>query len=224
MFLEIQKLSKQYQRREKVFFAVDSVDLSISRGDFISIVGRSGSGKSTLLNMIAGLSTPTSGNIRLEGADICSMKDRKISEYRNSRLGYIPQGAAALSNLTVFDNVRLPYYLSKRSGDASGRASFLLDKVGISFLAPMYPSQLSGGELRRVLIARALMNEPDILIADEPTADLDIETTKDIMELFSRINKSGTTVLIVTHELDTVEFGNRVLTMSSGLLTEGTGL
>lgn len=220
MLLEIIGLSKQYERRDKTFSAVDNVDLSVSRGDFVSIIGRSGSGKSTLLNMVAGLLIPTWGSIRLEGRDIYALKDKEISELRNSLLGYIPQGFGALSNLTVFDNVRLPYFLAKRQGDASGRASFLLEEVGISALADMLPSQLSGGELRRVLIARALMNEPDILIADEPTSDLDIQTTKEIMELFARINKNGTTILIVTHEPDTLDFGNRVLTMASGRLTE----
>lgn len=221
MLLEIQQLCRQYNRRGKEFSAVDNVNLSIERGDFVSIIGRSGSGKSTLLNMLAGLLTPSSGSIKLEGRNIYALKDKEKSKIRNSRLGYIPQGAGALSNLTVFDNVRLPYFLSKRQGDASGRAAFLLDEVGISPLADMLCSQLSGGELRRVLIARALMNEPDILIADEPTSDLDIGTTQDIMELFSRINKNGTTILIVTHELDTLEFGNRVLTMAAGRLTNG---
>lgn len=220
MFLEIKGLSKQYKRGEKTFSAVDNVDLLISRGDFVSITGRSGSGKSTFLNMLAGLLIPDSGSIRLEDTDIRTLKDKRLSEFRNARLGYIPQGAGALSDLTVFDNVRLPYYLSKRQGDACGRASFLLDEVGISHLADMLPARLSGGELRRVLIARALMNEPDLLLADEPTSDLDIGTTKEIMELFSRINKNGTTVLIVTHEPDTLEFANRILTMASGRLTE----
>ncbi len=221
MLLEVNGLSKQYQRGEKTFAAVDRVAFALRRGDFVSIIGRSGSGKSTLLNMLAGLLTPTSGSIELEGKNICTLKDKEMSEFRNSRLGYIPQGAGALSSLTVFDNVRLPYYLSRRQGDAFGRAWFLLEAVGLSAHAEMSPSQLSGGELRRVLIARALMNEPDLLIADEPTSDLDIETTKEIMELFSRINKNGTTILIVTHELDTLKFGNRVLTMSSGKLSEG---
>lgn len=222
MILEIQQLCKEYQRGGRTFPAVDSVDLSMKRGDFVSITGRSGSGKSTLLNMVAGFLTPTSGSIKLGGADIRALKDAQMSELRNSRLGYIPQGAGALSNLTVFDNVRLPFYLARRRGDASGRATFLLDEVGMLPLADMLPSQLSGGELRRVLIARALMNDPDILIADEPTSDLDIETSKEIMELFSRINRNGATILIVTHELDALEFGNRVLAMASGRVTENT--
>ncbi|QIB69908.1 ABC transporter ATP-binding protein [Aminipila butyrica] len=221
MLFEIKGLSKEYKRRENVFSAVDNVDLSIERGDFVSIIGRSGSGKSTLLNIVAGLLRPTSGCIKLEGTELYSLRDHEISAIRNSQLGYIPQGFGALSNLTVFENVKLPYFLFKRQGDASGRASFLLNEVGISHLADMFPSQLSGGELRRVLIARALMNEPNILIADEPTSDLDIETTKEIMEIFARINKNGTTILTVTHELDTLGFANRVLTMASGKLTEG---
>ena len=224
MLLEIEGLSKEYQRRGNTFLAVNGVDLSVRQGDFVNIIGRSGSGKSTLLNMAAGLLIPTSGSIRLNGTELYTLKDKKISELRNTQLGYIPQGLGTLSALTVFDNVRLPYFLSRRQGDASGRASFLLDEVGISALADMLPSQLSGGELRRVLIARALMNDPDILIADEPTSDLDVETTKEIMELFARINQDGTTILIVTHELDTLEFGNRVLTMASGQLTEGSHL
>jgi ABC-type lipoprotein export system ATPase subunit len=222
MLLEIQQLCKQYQRGEEIFPAVANVELSMDRGDFVSITGRSGSGKSTLLNMVAGLLTPTSGSIRLEGTDIHTLKDWQISEIRNSRLGYIPQGAGVLYNLTVLDNVRLPHYLARRQGDASGRASFLLDEVGILPLADMLPSRLSGGELRRVLIARALMNDPDLVIADEPTSDLDIETSREIMELFSRINTNGTTILMVTHELDALEFGNRVLTMAAGQLSENT--
>ncbi|HWQ41244.1 MAG TPA: ABC transporter ATP-binding protein [Desulfosporosinus sp.] len=220
MLLEIKELKKEYKRGERLFMAVDNINLSISHGDFASIIGRSGSGKSTLLNMIGGLLKPTSGSISFNGTNLHTLKDKEISEFRNFRLGYVPQGTSALSNLTVFDNVRLPFYLAKRQGDASGRASFLLAEVGLPHLADMFPAQLSGGELRRVFIARALMNSPDILIADEPTADLDVETTSEIMKLLSSINKNGTTVLIVTHELDTLEFGNRVLTMSSGKLTE----
>ncbi|MBN7773240.1 ABC transporter ATP-binding protein [Clostridium aminobutyricum] len=224
MLLEIKALTKEYKRGNKKFLAVKNVDLSVNDGDFISIIGRSGSGKSTFLNMIAGLIKPTAGNIRLEGTEIYGLNDREISNLRNTRLGYIPQGHGILTNFTVFDNVRLPHFLSKRHGDASGRAAFLLNEVGISSLSEMMPSQISGGELRRVLIARALMNEPELLIADEPTSDLDIRTTQEIMELFARINKSGTAVLIVTHELDSLNFGNRVFTMKSGELLEGNQL
>jgi len=157
MFLETKKLRKEYKRRERSLVAVDDVNLSIAQGDFVGIAGRSGSGKSTLLNMLAGLLAPTSGSISLAGTDICTLKDKEMSEFRNSRLGYVPQGTSALANLTVLDNVRLPYYLVKRHGDACGRACFLLEEVGLSSLADMFPAQLSGGELRRVFIARALI-------------------------------------------------------------------
>ena len=220
MFLEIKKLCKQYKRGERLFLAADNVDLSLSRGDFVHIIGRSGSGKSTLLNILTGLLAPTSGSIEFDGTDILALKDKEMCALRNSRIGYIPQSCGLLSNMTVYDNVRLPFYLSKRLGDAAGRASLLLEEVGLSGFADAYPAQLSGGEIRRVLIARALINSPDILIADEPTSDLDAGTTLEIMELFSRINKNGITLLMVTHELDTLKFGNRVLTMSSGSLTE----
>ncbi|MGI6003997.1 MAG: ABC transporter ATP-binding protein [Christensenellales bacterium] len=223
MLLQVKDLSKRYTRGERPFLAVDGVNLCMDGGDFVSIIGRSGSGKSTLLNMLTGLVAPTSGSILLEGTDICAMRDREMARLRGTRLGYIPQGACALSNLSVLDNVRLPHYLGRRQGDASSRAIFLLEQVGLAPLASMFPSRLSGGELRRVLIARALINEPDLLIADEPTADLDVETTGEIMALFSRINKSGTAVLIVTHEMDALAFAKRVLRMSRGRLTEATG-
>lgn len=140
--------------------------------------------------------------------------------YSNSKVGYIPQGYSTLSNLTVLDNVRLPFFLFKREGNASERALHLLEQVGIQHLAQSYPKHLSGGELRRVSIARALINNPAMLIADEPTSDLDAQTTIDIMKLFNQISKNGTAILMVTHELDTVDYGNSVHVMDSGILTQ----
>jgi putative ABC transport system ATP-binding protein len=220
MLLEVRGLCKEYRRGETAFFAVDNADLDIPAGDFVNIIGRSGSGKTTFLAMLAGLLAPSSGSITIDGIDTLRLKDRQMSSFRNSRIGYIPQGAGLLSNLSVFDNVRLPFYLDRRDGDASGRAMFLLEKTGVAHLAQMPPSRLSGGELRRVLIARALMNEPDILLADEPTSDLDGETTKEIMEVFAAINKSGVTIVLVTHEADSRSFGTRTLTMTAGKLSQ----
>jgi len=218
MLLETKKLIKEYKRGASSFKAVDNVDLSISTGDFVSIIGRSGSGKSTLLNMIARLIKPTTGSIEFEGQNILSKKDEATSLYRNSKVGYIPQGYSTLSNLTVLDNVRLPFFFFKREGDATEKALGLLEKVGISHLAQSYPKELSGGELRRVSIARALINNPAILLADEPTSDLDTQTTTDIMKLFEQISQNGTAILMVTHELDTVDYGNSVYVMASGVL------
>lgn len=216
--LKVEKLRKEYTRGRSSFAAVDDVDLCIERGEFVSVIGRSGSGKTTLLNMIAGLLRPTSGTVAFEGVGLSTLNDAGMSRLRSERMGYVPQGAGLLSNLTVLDNVRLPFYFSGREGDPSGRAYFLLDEMGIAHLADMYPRHLSGGELRRASIARALINSPVLLIADEPTGDLDAETTKDVMRLLSRIGSQGTALLVVTHESDPAAWGDRVLTMESGRL------
>jgi putative ABC transport system ATP-binding protein len=220
MFLEVKGLTKEYKRNDSVFAAVAGVNLSVSPADFISITGRSGSGKSTLLNMIAGLLTPTSGSIEIDGQDISALSDKEASLVRNSKIGYIPQGQSVLANFTVLDNVRLPFYLFKRQGDATEKALSLLAQVGIPHLSLSYPRQLSGGELRRISIARALINSPSLLLADEPTSDLDPETSAEIMALFRRISQNGTAVLLVTHQLETTSYGNSVYTMADGILTK----
>jgi ABC-type lipoprotein export system ATPase subunit len=219
--LELKQLKMIYQRDDIASFtAVDSVNLNVMRGDFVSIIGRSGSGKSTMLNMIVGLLRPTSGKILINGDDLWSMDDNHMANIRNSKVGYIPQGSSLLSNLTVLDNVRLPFFLAKREGNGIERAMNLLKEMRIQNLAEKYPAQLSGGEMRRAVIARALINSPEILIADEPTGDLDEETTKEVMKLFSEIHCKGITILMVTHEYDITSYGNRVCTMSSGKLIE----
>jgi putative ABC transport system ATP-binding protein len=217
--LELNDLTKEYKRGARAFNAVNHVSLSVEPGDFISITGRSGSGKSTLLNMSAGLLRPTAGTVLFDGDDIHRLNDRELSLLRNEKIGYVPQGQSLLSNFTVFDNVCIPWFLFKREGDVEGRAFILLEKVGISHLAASYPRELSGGEMRRVSIARSLINEPRLLIADEPTGDLDAATTADIMNLFSRIAREGTAVLIVTHELDTLHYGNKTYSMDAGNLS-----
>jgi putative ABC transport system ATP-binding protein len=220
--LELRELSKAYNRGGRAFNAVNRANLSVEPGDFISIIGRSGSGKTTLLNMGAGLLTPTEGSVLFEEKDIFALRDKEISFLRNEKIGYVPQGQSLLSNFTVFDNVCLPWFLFKREGDAEGRAFILLEKVGISHLASSYPRELSGGEMRRAAIARSLINEPRLLIADEPTGDLDARTTAEIMGLFSRIAGEGTAVLIVTHELDTLDYGNKTYSMDAGNLLPHT--
>jgi len=217
--LELSNLTKEYKRGAGNFNAVDNVNLSVQKGDFISIIGRSGSGKSTLLNMSAGLIVPTSGNVLFEGTDIFTLNDKKISFLRNEKIGYVPQGQSLLSNYTVLENVCLPWFLSKRSGTPAKRAFSLLEKTGISALCESFPKELSGGELRRVAIARSLINSPSLLIADEPTNDLDSETTEEVMKLLGEIAGEGTAVLIVTHELDTLSYGNKTYVMNNGNLS-----
>lgn len=219
--LELKQLKRVYDRGDFAsIIAVDNVDLNVRQGDFMGIIGRSGSGKSTMLNMIAGLLHPTSGKILINGVDFWSMNDKNRSIMRNARMGYIPQGSSLLSNLTILDNVRLPFFFAQREGNGIERAMTLLAEMKIQNLAERYPAQLSGGEIRRAAIARALVNNPEILIADEPTGDLDEETTEEVIKLFSEVNDKGITILMVTHEPDITGYCNRVCVMSSGKLIE----
>ena len=219
--LKISGLSRYFERCGTMFAAVDGVNLEVGEGDFVQIVGRSGSGKTTLLNLVTGLLTPQQGDIVLMGRHLSGQDDRKMSMMRNAWIGYIPQGNSLLDNFSVLDNVRLPYYLSVGSrDDITGRADYLLNAAGIGHLRDMYPSQLSGGEQRRAAIARALINSPKILVADEPTADLDIASARTIMSLLHRIHAAGMTVLLVTHELDVISFERRICLMCDGRLRE----
>ena len=222
--LEIKNISKSYNRQGKDFFAVKDVNLNISDGDFIHIIGRSGSGKSTFLNIVAGLLSADKGSLSLDGTNYMELLDEEKSEFRNKNIGFIPQSPALLSYLNVLENIRLPYDMYEKEGDSEGKARYFLNELGLEHLAKSYPKELSGGELRRIIIARALMTEPKILIADEPTSDLDIEATKEVMDLLKKINEKGTTVLVVTHELDTLKYGKKVYTMSEGILEDGKKL
>jgi putative ABC transport system ATP-binding protein len=218
MILDARGLSKEYKRGGVPFPAVDNVSLSIDGGEFVCIVGRSGSGKSTLLNMLAGLLTPDSGDIVFDGRPYGDMDDDAISLLRNTRLGYIMQGYSVLPNFTVLQNVIIPHLLFKRGGNPTPRALELLDTVGIRGLSAQYPAQLSGGELRRVSIARALLSSPELLLADEPTGDLDEETAAEITRLFASVAAEGTAVLMVTHDSDAAACADRRFVMRSGIL------
>ena len=222
--LEIKNISKSYNRQGKDFFAVKDVNLNISDGDFIHIIGRSGSGKSTFLNIVAGLLSADKGSLSLDGTNYMELPDEEKSKFRNKNIGFIPQSPALLGYLNILENIRLPYDMYEKEGDSEGKARYFLNELGLEHLAKSYPKELSGGELRRIIIARALMTEPKILIADEPTSDLDIEATKEVMDLLKKINEKGTTVLVVTHELDTLKYGKKVYTMSEGILEDGKKL
>ncbi len=219
--ISVKNVQKIYKRGSRDVYAVNDVSFDVNGGDFVNIIGRSGSGKSTLMNMLAGTITPTSGTISINGENLADKNDLKMSEMRNEVLGFIPQGTATLPNLNVLDNVMLPFFMFKKDGDPFGRAQYLLDMLGIGDLAKAYPKELSGGEQRRTLIARALMNDPQILLADEPTGDLDVENTREVMETFAKINETGTTVVIISHELDTLSYGKSIYTMIEGKIYEG---
>lgn len=218
--INVNNLSKSFRRGERDFFAIDDVSFNVEQKDFINIIGKSGSGKSTLLTLLSAIIEPTSGEILVENKKISDMNDDEKSEYRNEFIGYVPQSLGTLPTLNVLDNVRLPYFFKKREGDGIERAKMLLDMCGILDLKDDFCKNLSGGELKRVLIARALMNEPKILIADEPTSDLDSKTTIEIMDMLKDINQKGTTIMIVTHDNDLLKYGSRLLEMTDGKLSE----
>ena len=220
MLLKTKSLSKSFARGRNSFFAVKDVDFSISASDFVFIIGRSGSGKTTFLNLISGILDPTQGQVFFEDQDISSMNDTDKSFYRNESIGFVPQSLAYLPNLSVFDNVRVPFFLFNRDGDSEGRALSLLDLMDIAHLKNEMPQNLSGGELKRMLIARALMNSPKLLIADEPTANLDKETSETVMNLIKSVNKLGTAVLIVTHDFEILNENSTIYRMNDGELTK----
>lgn len=225
--LAITDLTKCFTRRDKPFDAVSHVDLTVEAGQFVAIVGRSGNGKSTLINMIAGLVRPTSGNVTVDGNIVADLSDRKLSLLRNRTIGFVTQSQTLLSNLTVLDNVILPATMfpegkAPEPEHLIGRAEDLLKQLGVAELAESYPRELSGGEMRRVSIARALMNKPKLLIADEPTGDLDQESTDIVMQLLREQADSGTAVLMVTHDPDALRYADNVYRMDAGVLTEQT--
>lgn len=219
MLLKTKSLSKSFARGKNSFFAVKDVDFSISASDFVFIVGRSGSGKTTFLNLVSGILNPSQGQVFFEDEDISSMNDTAKSFYRNELIGFVPQSLAYLPNLSVFDNVRVPFFLFNRDGDSEGRALSLLELMDIAHLKNEMPQNLSGGEVKRMLIARALMNSPKLLIADEPTANLDKETSETVMNLIKSVNKLGTAVLIVTHDSEILDENSTIYKMDAGELS-----
>jgi putative ABC transport system ATP-binding protein len=220
MLLEISHITKRYRRGDAWFSAVENASLRLQAGESASLTGRSGSGKTTLLNMAVGLLSPDSGEILLDGVKLFSLEDRERTALRNAKIGYVPQGRSLLGNLTALDNARLPFHLQPRTGDSLQRSRELFAELGIAHLENSYPAELSGGETRRVALARALINSPELIIADEPTSDLDIETARDILALFSRLQEQGASVLLATHDVQAGLYGDRILSMSSGRLAE----
>ena len=215
-------LTKIYAVGDQEITAVNNVSLSIEKGEFVSIVGHSGSGKTTLISIIGGIMKPTSGEVNFEGQDICVLDDDRLSEYRSEKIGFMFQFASLLPMLTAKENVMLPglFRKTKSTGDMA-TAMELLNMVGIGDKCDAYPSQLSGGQQRRVAIARALMYDHRVILADEPTGDLDEETENDIMQLFRRLNtEKEITFIFITHNLELAGMAQRKLRMTRGNLHE----
>ena len=221
-FLQIKNLTKTYTVHDESFIGVDNISLTVNKGDFLSIVGHSGSGKTTLVSIIGGILQPTSGSVLLEGTDICTLDDNKLSAYRANRIGFMFQFASLLPILTAKENVLLPAIFNPAKNVADEKTAVdLLEMVGIGEKKESYPSQLSGGQQRRVAIARALLNKPDIILADEPTGDLDEDTEGEIMGLFEHINKKqGVTIILITHNLDLAGKAQKKFRMSKGQLID----
>ena len=220
--LEAQGIRKEFIRQGKGtnrLVAVQDTDLTLGAGELTVLMGRSGSGKSTLLNMLAGLLAPTAGRILLDGEDLYAMEDRALSRLRNARIGVIPQGQTALHSLTVLENVLLPVRMYDPKADAAPEALALLERLGIAELQQDKPAALSGGELRRMAIARAVIRRPQIILADEPTGDLDDENTAIVFDFLRESARNGAAVLVVTHEGDAVQYADRIFRMNAGVLT-----
>ena len=217
ILLELKELYKIYIMGSVEVQALRGIDLPIEKGEFISIMGPSGSGKSTLMNIIGCLDRPTKGNYFLEGIDIKEKSEDELSFIRNQKIGFVFQSFNLIARTSAVKNVELPMiYAKMHANDRHERAKQLLEKVGLGDRIHHMPNELSGGQRQRVAIARALANEPPIMLADEPTGNLDSKSSIEIMEIFRNLNEEGKTVIIVTHERDIAEYTDRIVTFKDG--------
>ncbi|ADB13451.1 ABC transporter ATP-binding protein [Gardnerella swidsinskii] len=237
--VELTRVTREFMRRKHKFFAVNNVSFALNSGDFVAIVGKSGNGKSTLLNLIAGLLKPTHGSVKVCGEEISerTFSDAKMSRLRACDIGFVTQSQTLLQNLTVHDNILLPVQIAASACEVSKsgiskaevsksevsedlnetRALELCKQLHIEDLLWCYPNELSGGEMRRVMIVRALINNPKLLILDEPTGDLDVEHTRIVVKMLREAAKNGVAVLMVTHDVEAARCADRTYTMDCGL-------
>lgn len=220
--IELRDVTKLYQAGELTVKAVDCAHFDMKTDEMVVILGRSGSGKTTFLSLIGALTKPTSGKVSINGIDLLTLNDKDQSIFRNKNIGFIFQFPSLIPTLNILDNLRVPTIFDEkgRVNENRARAKELLESVGLGDRLDSYASQLSGGEQRRVAIARALINKPQIILADEPTGDLDEETEAEIVEILHKVNKEGTGVLMVTHNTDLASIAGRAFRMTSGTLTE----
>jgi putative ABC transport system ATP-binding protein/lipoprotein-releasing system ATP-binding protein len=227
MIIRLEQVSKTYPlSEENIVPAIREVDLQVMKGDFLILTGRSGSGKTTLLNLIAGLVRPSTGKVWLYGKDLWTLPDREQSRLRNEKIGFVFQFPSLLPVLTVLENVTLPALFGGKRETVSDqrKARELLESTGLGDKLNVYPRQLSAGQQQRVVIARALLHEPEILIADEPTSDLDEQTEIEIMDLLRAVHaETGVTIVMVTHTTQLVPYGTRALQLESGRIRPDSG-
>ena len=222
--LKLDHLEKEYGQKENKVVALKSINLEVDKGEFVAIVGTSGSGKSTLLNLIGGLDTPTKGQIFVRDEEIRLLKNRELTKYRRDSIGFVFQNYSLMPVLSVYDNVALPLSLSGKKVD-HGYIKELLTELGIWDKRRKYPSELSGGQMQRVAIARALVNKPAILLADEPTGNLDSNTTSEVMDMLRESNrKFNQTILMVTHNDALAKVCDRVIRIEDGQIQTEDGV
>lgn len=219
MGIVLQNVTKRYQMGEETVSALVDISLQINDGEFAAIMGPSGSGKSTMMNILGCLDRPSSGSYLLDGYEVATLNDDELAKTRNKRIGFVFQNFNLLSRVSAWDNVALPLvYARVPENERLERAAKLLDMVGLAAKKNHLPNELSGGQRQRVAIARALVNNPSIIMADEPTGNLDSRSSVDIMNIFSSLHEQGRTVILVTHEPDIAEYAKRVITVRDGLI------
>jgi putative ABC transport system ATP-binding protein len=219
VIIETRGLRKEYQMGSETIYALRGVDLQIKRNEYVAVMGPSGSGKSTLMNLIGCLDTPTAGEYVLNGQTVQGLEDDELARIRNREIGFVFQTFNLLPRASALHNVELPLiYAGVAARERTERASAALERTGLGDRMSHKPNELSGGQRQRVAIARALVNEPSILLADEPTGNLDSVTSADIMDVFDVLHESGQTIIMVTHELEISERAQRTITLRDGMI------
>ncbi|MCW4470870.1 ABC transporter ATP-binding protein [Flavobacterium sp. MFBS3-15] len=217
--IDIKGITRDFQMGSETVNVLKGIDLSINKGEYVALMGPSGSGKSTLMNLLGCLDTPTAGTYILNGKPVSQMRDDELAGIRNKEIGFVFQTFNLLPRTTALDNVALPMvYAGYKKPERHARASKVLTQVGLSDRMDHKPNQLSGGQRQRVAVARALVNHPSIILADEPTGNLDSKTSVEIMKLFGDIHANGNTVILVTHEEDIAAYAHRVIRLRDGVI------
>ena len=219
MIIKTENLTKDYETGTQVVSALKGINLSVEKGEFLSIMGPSGSGKTTLMNIIGCLDSPTNGSYYLNNKSVSKLDDDELAKIRNEEIGFVFQSFHLLARNSAFDNVMLPLkYAGIGKEEATKRSNDVLDLVGLSSRSKHTPAELSGGQQQRVAIARALVNKPSILFADEPTGNLDSNTGQEVMKIFKDLNENGQTIILITHEDSIAKQSNRIITIMDGLI------
>ena len=219
VLIDIKQITRDFPLGQEVVKVLKGIDLLIKKGEYVALMGPSGSGKSTLMNLLGCLDTPTSGSYLLNGKDVSNMTDDELAEIRNKEIGFVFQTFNLLPRTTALDNVALPMvYAGASKAARTERAEEVLKDVGLADRMDHRPNQLSGGQRQRVAVGRALVNKPSIILADEPTGNLDSKTSVEIMNLFDEIHKQGNTVILVTHEEDIAEHAHRIIRLRDGMI------